>query len=81
MFPVVHVIQLAMAMRRRQVRRAGEEEPARGRHRKIVLLRLPVPFANDEQAGIHIPSHIHGGTWRGSETEQITNSGRPYPGT
>ena len=80
MFPIVHVIQLAMAMRRRQVRRAGEEEPARGRHRKI-LLRLPVPFAKDELAGTHIPPHIHGGTSRGSETEQITNSGRPYPGT
>ena len=80
MFPVVHVVQIAMAMRKKRRERAESEE------RKRVLFRIPLPFGadqrpgRDEGAGNEIP-RIHTDSWRGTETERITNSGRPYPGT
>jgi len=80
MFPVVHVVQMAMAMRRRRKRDETEE-----RHKRV-LLRIPLPFGEDvrpgrdERAGNDIPG-AHDEGWRGSETERITNSGQPYPGT
>ena len=79
MFPVIHLVQLAMHARNRSKRKA-EADPVK-EDRKVALLFIPNPFAPDEQAGTFHPPHIHGGSWRGSETERITNSGQPYPGT
>lgn len=79
MFPVVHLIQMAVHMRRRRKREDEAEE------RKRVLLRMPRPIGDeklsgkDERAGSDLRFHAEG--WRGSDTERITNSGQPYPGT